>query len=354
VGIPYYTVGVNVSDALQAFGNRWNRKAKAEVAFEPEAEVLNPDAIPLGMVAVDMMLGGGMPRGRTSIVIGEPSSGKTLLTQLTIAAAQRRGGTAIFFDLERTFDAKWFALTGVDTSPEKLLVLRPKSLEQGFDMVIEALEKVNPEVIVVDSIPAMVPKAMMSAEMEKQDFRGLTARKITEGVAKATQYNQTTALIFINQLRVAMNIRFGSPESMPGGKGLKFHASLIMRVRKGKWLTTATESDDETDEDGFTSLEDDKDAKRIGFMLRLRTEKNKCAPPWQEADLKFFFNGAIDPMGSLIHLAIQRGIIEGTGSWFKLPGVDEKLHGLGAVEKMIREDEDLKNRLVTEITEQED
>ncbi len=340
-----------MSDALRSFGQRWNKKTKSEVAFEPEAEILSPEAVPLDIPAVDLMLGGGIPRGRTSILIGEPSSGKTLLSQLVIAAAQRTGGTAMFFDIERTYDAKWFALTGVDTSPEKLLVVRPKSMEQTFDMVIDALKKVKPMVIVVDSIPAMVPQDVMKASMEDKDFRGLSARKITEGVAKATQYNNETALIFINQLRVNMGVKFGNPESMPGGKGLKFHASLIMRVRRGTWLTDASEG--EKDEDGFSTLEDDKDAKRIGFMLRLRTEKNKCAPPWRDCELKFFFNGTIDPLGSLIHLAQQRGIIEVTGSWFKLPGVEAKLHGLGAVEKAIREDEDLKARLVTEIQEQE-
>ncbi len=599
-----------MSDALRSFGTRWNKKTKSEVAFEPEAEVLSPEAVPLDIPAVDLMLGGGIPRGRTSILIGEPSSGKTLLSQLVIAAAQRAGGTAMFFDIERcvtaghrilttdlrwvpvetlqlgdkilgfeekavggqgsrrrfaigevtsnesfeaeaweliledgstlvcteahkwlvydkgnasrsrpggsvywatpkffkksdlpilkkafepwedddrdrsigwlagffdgegtlyqhkrsddrgtvtvsakqnegvvaecvrqllhdhsfrfsengdrclefgirggldetlrflglirpvrllkkldvsklgsvptaarvkvvsakkigrrmfyglsttcktyfaegfcahnTYDAKWFALTGVDISPEKLLVVRPESMEQTFDMVIDALKKVKPAVIVVDSIPAMVPQDVMKASMEDKDFRGLSARKITEGVAKATQYNNETALIFLNQLRINMGVKFGNPESMPGGKGLKFHASLLVRVRRGTWLTTATEGD--KDEDGFSTLEDDKDAKRIGFMLRLRTEKNKCAPPWQDCALKFFFNGVIDPLGSLIHLAQQRGIIEVTGSWFKLPGVEAKLHGLGAVEEAIREDEELKARLVTEIQGQD-
>ena len=343
-----------MNDALRSFGQRWNKKTKSEVAFEPEAEVLSPDAVPLEIPAVDLMLGGGMPRGRTSIFIGEPSSGKTLLSQLTIAAAQRAGGKAIFFDIERTYDAKWFALTGVDTRPEKLLVVRPESLEQGFDMICDALKKVKPEVIVVDSIPAMVPQDVMDKDMVDKDFRGLEPRKITAGVKKATQFNQTTALIFINQLRVNMGVKFGNSESMPGGKGLKFHASLLVRVRKGSWLTDATESNTDRDEDGFTTLEADTNSRRIGFMLRLRTEKNKCAPPWQECALKFFFNGVIDPLGSLIHLAMQRGVIEVTGSWFKLPGVEKKLHGLPAVEEAIREDEDLKTLLVTEIRDQED
>ncbi|KKM02806.1 hypothetical protein LCGC14_1780780 [marine sediment metagenome] len=343
-----------MSDALRSFGQRWNRKTKSEVAFEPEAEILSPEAVPLDIPAVDLMLGGGIPRGRTSVLFGQESAGKTLLAQLIIAATQRAGGVAMFFDVERTYDAKWFALTGVDTSPEKLLVVRPESLEQGFDMICDALKKVKPEVIVVDSVAAMVPQDILKASMEEKDFRGLEARKITAGVKKATQFNRTTALIFINQLRVNMGVKFGNPESMPGGKALKYHASVMIRVRRGTWLTDMSEKGEDRDEDGFATLESSKDAKRIGFMLKLRTEKNKCAPPWQDCELKFFFNGALDPLGSLIHLAQQRGIIEVSGSWFKLPGVEAKLHGLGAVEEAIREDEELKARLVAEIQEQED
>ncbi len=353
VGIHQHIVGVNVSDALQAFGTRWNKKTKSKVVLDPEDEVLNLDFIPLGIPAVDLMLGGGMPRGRTTVFIGEEQSGKTLLAQLTIAAAQRQGGTAIFFDIERTYNPKWFSLTGVDTSPDRLIVVHPENLEQGFDMVVDALKQTKPDVIVMDSVSAMVPKDVLKATMEEKDFRGLDAKKITAGVKKVTQYNQNTVLIIINQLRISMGVVYGNPESQPGGKGLRFHTSLRVRVRRGAKLTTATESD-KKDEDGFL-LSDDKDARQLGFIMRLRVEKNKCAPiDWEGCDIKFFFNGTIDSTGSLINLAIRQGIIEATGSWFKLPGVDEKLHGLGAVEKMIREDEDLKNRLVTEITEQED
>lgn len=338
-----------MNDVLRSFGERWNKKTKSKIAFEPEAEVLNPDAVPLDIPAVDLMLGGGMPRGRTSVLFGEMSAGKTLLSQLIIAAAQRAGGIAMFFDIERTYDAKWFALTGVDTDPKKLLVIRPESLEQSFDIICDALKKVKPAVIVVDSVAAMVPMDAMKKEMTDRDFRGLEARKITAGVKKATQFNQTTALIFINQLRVNMGVKFGNPESMPGGKALKFHASVMIRVRKGAWLHDRSEKEEDVDEDGFETLESDKDARRIGFMLRLRTEKNKCAPPWQNCELKFFFNGAIDPLGSLIHLAQQRGIIKVTGSWFKVPGIEKKLHGLPAVEDAIREDDNLKNLLIEKI-----
>ena len=342
-----------MSDALQAFGQRWNKKASTEVVFDPKDEILSPGPIPLGMLAVDLMLGGGIPRGRTTVFIGEEQSGKTLLSQLAIAAAQRQGGIAMFFDIERTFDAKWFAMTGVDMDPDKLIVVHPENLEQGFDMVVDALIKVKPDIIVMDSVSAMVPKDVLKVTMEEKDFRGLDAKKITAGIKKVTQYNQDTALIIINQLRVSMGVVYGNPESQPGGKGLKFHTSLRIRVRRGAKLTTETENG-KRDADGFLES-DDKDAKLLGFIMRLRAEKNKCAPiDWRGCDIKFFFNGTVDSTGSLITLAQQRGIIEATGSWFKLPGIEKKFHGLLAVEEAIREDEELKARLVIEIQEQED
>ncbi len=348
-----------MSDALQSFGKRWNKKASTEVVFDPEDKVLSPGPIPLGILAVDLMLGGGIPRGRTTVFIGEEQSGKTLLSQLAIAAAQRQGGIAMFFDIERTFDAKWFARTGVDIDPAKLIVIHPENLEQGFDMVVDALIKVKPDIIVMDSVSAMVPKSTMKdergklIEMAEKDFRGLEARKITAGIKKVTQYNQDTALIIINQLRVMMGVVYGNPESQPGGKGLKFHTSLRVRVRRGAKLTTETENG-KRDTDGFLES-DGKDARLLGFIMRLRTEKNKCAPiDWEGCDIKFFFDGTVDSTGSLINLAQQRGIIEVAGSWFKLPGVEAKLHGLGAVEEAIRDDEELKARLVAEIQGQED
>ncbi len=347
------------SDGFGAFGKRWNSKASTEVVFDPENPILEADAVPLGMPAIDLMLGGGIPRGRTTVFIGEEQSGKTLLSQLVIAAVQRQGGTAMFFDIERTYDPKWFAMTGVDMDPDKLIVVHPENLEQGFDMVVDALIKVKPDVIVMDSVSAMVPKATMKdergklVEMAEKDFRGLEARKITAGIKKITQYNQTTALIIINQLRVQMGVVFGNPESQPGGKGLKFHTSLRVRVRRGAKLTTATEGG-KRDDDGFL-LAEDKNARQLGFIMKLRVEKNKCAPiDWLGREIKVFFDGTIDSTGWLIDLAVQHGVVEVTGGYYKLPGLDKKVHGLIAVDKLILGDEDIKERLVAGIRDREE
>ncbi|KKK61038.1 hypothetical protein LCGC14_3018310, partial [marine sediment metagenome] len=136
---------------LKAWGERWDSKLKLKVAYDPTDKALTPGVVPLEIPAVDIMLGGGIPLGRTTILIGEPSSGKTLLAQLVIASAQRRGGRAMFFDIERTYDPEWFKLTGVDVSPKKLIVVRPRNLEQAFDLAVDALETVKPEVMVIDS-----------------------------------------------------------------------------------------------------------------------------------------------------------------------------------------------------------
>ena len=334
---------------LLDFQKAWNKKARGvSLVFDPRAEELNAGCVPLEIPAIDDMLGGGVPKGRITIFVGEAASGKTLLAQLVIAAAQRAGGKALFFDIEHTFDERWFALTGVQTDdPAKLLVVRPRNLEQAFDMACDALERVQPDVLVLDSIPALVPKAVLDADMEKQDFRGVTARKVTAGVQNLVQFNQNTAIILINQLRINMGIKFGNPESMPGGKGLRFYTSLIVRTRRGAWITDAGDGLD------FNEVEDEdgkKEAQRVGFTLRLRTEKNKLAPPWQEADLDFRFNGTVDWVSSLVHLALQRGVIaQLSPGYFDVPGIKNKVHGRASLEQQIRDDDALRTTLVAAV-----
>ncbi|HEC64468.1 MAG TPA: hypothetical protein ENI23_04160 [bacterium] len=233
-------------------------------------------------------------------------------------------------------------------SPDKLKIVRPENLEHTFEMICSLLKEVNPEVLVVDSVAALLPKDILNADMTKQDFRGLSPRKIGVGIQKITYFNRSTAVILINQMRMDLGRTFGNPEKLPGGKALKHHNSMGIRVRRGKWLTDVAQDDGEL----FGTLADEKDAKRIGFLLRVRVEKNKRGAPWGECDIKTFFDGTIDPLGSLISLAIQRGVIEVAGrGWFLLPDSEQKLHGLPAVEKALKEDDEMKQKIIQLVKE---
>jgi recombination protein RecA len=326
---------------LEAFGERYNKKTKRDVFFDPENPILEPGLISLGpdMLAVNEILGGGLPRGRTSLIIGEPSSGKTLLAQLFMAAAQRQGGTVVYIDAEHTYSRKWFETTGVEVTKDKLIVMRPLYLEEAIDLTVDLMRDVAPTIIVIDSLPALLPKALVEAEMMKQDFQGVFPRKVTEGLGKMTGANVSTALVIINQMRKAMGVRFGNPESLPGGMALKHYTSMWIRVRRGGWLTSAAGESAV----GFGEVADDKDARRTGFMLRLRTDKNKMTSPWREAELRFHFTGTVDPLGSLVSLAIERGVIvSGAAGYCEVPGVERKIHGREALEVLLRGDDALR------------
>jgi len=338
---------------LEAWGERWNKRAKGDVVFDPEDDELSPPPIPTEIEALDILLGGGIPRGRTTILYGIESSGKTLLSQLIIAAAQRQGGFALFFDIERTFTKKWFQLTGVDTSKDRLQVVRPQNLEQAFDMAEDALLNLKPDVLVIDSCAFLVPKKMLEASMEEKDFQGLGARKTTEGIKKLTTVNQQTALIIINQVRLDLGVTYGNPEKMPGGRGLRHASSLTLLVRKGTWITDKSEEMEDDDLSlEFTAVDSRKDVRYVGFKIWLRTEKNKQAVGYQDCQVKFHFDGTVDPVSALVDLALRRGVIEEVSKgYFLLPDSEKKIHGQPALERMLKKDDELRKSIVTAIKE---
>ncbi|KKM65432.1 hypothetical protein LCGC14_1491390 [marine sediment metagenome] len=337
--MPPQTINGESVQSLANWTAGWNKKAGRKVVFDPEDKILIPEGIHLGIPAVDNMLGDGFPRGRTTIFLGEASSGKTLLAQLLIAAAQKEGGTCMFFDIERTFDPRWFKATGVDINSDKFIVARPRNLEETFEMVIDALEKVRPDVIVVDSIPALVPRAIMETRMEKERM-GLTAKRISDGVKLCTQTNQDCVLVFINQPRISLGVTFGNPETMPGGKQLLFSSTILVRTRRGAWIL---EDDDEKENmDGDTK----KEKNRAGFILKLRTERNKIFRPFEDSTLEFRFDGSIDWISSLVHDALVAGTITSPSKGYFESGLWEgKIHGREKVETMIRKDKELKDEL---------
>lgn len=332
---------------LESFGERWNKKAKSDIVTSASDTRLDQPPIPTGLELVDNVLGGGFMRGRITMLYGAEMAGKTLLSQIVIGNVQRAGGRALFVDAERAFTPSWFELTGVDLSPDKLQVVRPRSMEQCFDLVCDALEEEVADVLVVDSLPALVPNAVMAAELDEKDFKGLDARKMTQGVKKATQFNRSTALIVINQMRVNMNATaWENPETYPGGRALRHHCSVVVRVRRGSWLTAASERGEII---ARGEKADRKDIQRIGYTMRIRTEKNKLAPPFQETDVKVYFTGVIDDVNAMIDTLLQRQVIAGSVGYYTVPGIKEKVHGRLALEELIKGDDALRTRLFEQV-----
>lgn len=351
------------SDPLSAFGERWNQKAKHQLTYEGEDEAAALRFVTTGITNLDNILGGGFPRGRTTQIYGAESSGKTLLTQFLIAQVQRDGGIAMYFDAERTYTPGWFKATGVDLDPEKFLLVRPDHLEQAMDMAEDALDSVKPDVLVIDSIAALVPQARMEAQMSDQDFRGLQPRKIGEGIQKLTNANRDTALIVVNQMRTDMSVKFGNPSKYPGGWALRHALSTVLLVKRGKWLSTTASSMDEAlnalesgeariKEGSLGSSQEAAASQRIGYVMRVSTEKNKQAPPQQDTEFRVMFSGEVDLIAGLLAQGIDAGAVEvGGGGYYSLPGVDEKIRGRPAVEALLKESPDLVKMLEETIYE---
>jgi recombination protein RecA len=337
-----------VLQTLEEWGDKWNKQVGGEVAYNPNDPTLFPPPIPTGYPTLDEMMGGGIPRGRVTMLIGLESAGKTLLSQLMIAAAQRQGGRAVFIDAERTFDPRWFSMTGVDLDPKRLLVVRPETLEQSFDMLADALRNLEPDIIVWDSITSLLPSSIMDASMVDSDNRGVAARKTTEGITRTVGLNKKVAVVVINQIRTDMTVKWGNPESSPGGFALKHHTSLRLRVRRGEWVYAGgkTAVGPENPE-AFLDLGDEKSKKKIGYLMRIRADKNKIAPPYQEIELTVMFNGTVDGVASLVHNAIARGVIEQpTAGYFVIPDTcGRKIHGRPAVENIVRQDDEIYERV---------
>lgn len=259
-----------------------------------------PDVIPSGSLALNRALGvGGYPRGRITEIFGPESSGKTTLTLHAIAEVQSRGGTAAFIDAEHAFDANYARSLGVDL--DRLLVSQPDCGEQGLDIAEALVESGAVDLIVVDSVAALVPKAEIDGEMGDQHM-GLHARLMSRGVRKLTaEASRTnTTVIFINQLRQRIGVVFGNPETTTGGHALRFFASMRLDVRRIGKVTSG-------------------DAV-IGSRTRVKVVKNKCAPPFQEAEFDIRWGTGIDSAGDLLDLAVDSGLLAKSGAHLSFGG----------------------------------
>jgi recombination protein RecA len=258
------------------------------------------EVIPTGSIALDVALGiGGLPRGRIVEIYGPESSGKTTLTLHAIANAQRAGGIAAFIDAEHALDPEYARKLGVDI--DAMLVSQPDTGEQALEIADMLIRSGSIDLIVIDSVAALVPKAEIEGEMGDSHV-GLQARLMSQALRKLTGgLNQTqTTMIFINQLREKIGVFFGSPETTAGGKALKFYASVRLDIRR------------------IETLKDGTDA--VGNRTRVKVVKNKMAPPFKQAEFDILYGVGISREGSLIDFGVEHAIVKKSGAWYTYEG----------------------------------
>ncbi len=287
------------------------------------------DVIPTGALALDLALGvGGVPRGRVVEIFGPESSGKTTLMLHVIANAQKAGGLAAFIDAEHALDPAYAKKLGVNL--DDLLVSQPDSGEEALT-ICETLARSNAlDVIVIDSVAALVPKAELEGEMGMATM-GMQARLMSQALRKLTAIlsKSKTTCVFTNQLREKVGVMFGNPETTPGGKALKFYASVRIDIRRKEAIK-------------------DTAGNAIGNHVKVKVVKNKVAPPFAEAEFDIIFNHGINKEGSLLDVGIDNGVVEKKGAWLQFNG---ELIGQGkdAAQKTLAEKPDLAKKIIEAI-----
>jgi recombination protein RecA len=291
-------------------------------------EKVDIPAIPTGSLSLDAALGvGGMPRGRVVEIYGPESSGKTTLALHVISEAQRRGGMAAFIDAEHALDATYAAKLGVDT--DNLLVSQPDSGEQALEIAEVLIRSNAVDVLVIDSVAALVPRAELEGDMGDAQM-GLQARLMSQALRKLTSVvaKSGTCLIFINQLREKIGVMFGSPETTTGGRALKFYASIRLDIRR------------------IASLKEGEVV--IGSRAKVKVVKNKVAPPFREAEFDILYGEGISKEGDLLDLAVEQKVVEKSGAWYAIDG-ERMGQGRENARQFLKDNPDIRNEVDTRI-----
>jgi len=282
------------------------------------------DAIPSGSLSLDAALGvGGYPRGRVIEIFGPESSGKTTLSLHAIAEAQRNGGTAAFIDAEHALDATYSRNLGVDI--DNLLVSQPDSGEQALEIAEVLIRSGAVDIVVVDSVAALVPRAELEGEMGDAQM-GLQARLMSQALRKLTGIvsKSKTTLIFINQIREKIGVMFGNPETTTGGRALKFYSSVRVDVRR------------------IASIKDGDEI--VGNRTKAKIVKNKVAPPFREAEFDILYGQGISREGDLLDVAVEKNVVDKSGAWFSFQG--ERLgQGRDNARQFLKDNHDYRGRI---------
>ena len=328
------TTGDNRSEklkALQAAMSKIEKDfGKGSIMKMGDEKIDDVDVIPTGSIALNHALGvGGYPKGRIIEIYGPESSGKTTLAIHAIAEAQKQGGIAAFIDAEHAFDRFYAANLGVDT--DELLISQPDNGEQALDIADQLIRSSAIDIIVIDSVAALTPKAEIEGDMGDNKV-GLQARLMSQAMRKLTSTisKTKTTCIFINQLREKIGVMFGNPETTTGGNALKFYSSVRLDIRK------------------VTSIKDGDNV--IGSQVRVKVVKNKVAPPFRRAEFDIMFGTGISRSGEIVDLGTEFGVIKKSGSWFSY-GDTRLAQGRDACKKVIEDNPELADELEALIAE---
>ena len=301
---------------------------KGSIMRMTDSVVNKVDSVPTGCLALDLALGiGGLPRGRIVEIYGPESSGKTTLSLHVIAETQKAGGMVAFIDAEHALDPVYAQALGIDLS--RLYICQPDNGEQALDIAEALMRSAAMDVIVIDSVAALTPKAEIDGEIGDSHV-GLQARLMSQALRKiAGVSNKTkTCMIFINQLREKIGVMYGNPEVTPGGKALKFYASVRLDVRKGEPIKEASAI--------------------IGNRTKIKVVKNKLAPPFKTVEVDLIFGKGFSNEGSILDLAIEYGIVQKSGSWFSYN--DERIgQGRETVKNLMNEKPDFKAEIEAKV-----